>query len=56
MKDIMPTNGVELNESTFEITIKLQTKKVLLKAKDLDEAVEWTQNILAWVDQVNRRF
>jgi len=55
MKDILPTNGVECNESNFEIIIKLQTKKVYLKAKDLDEAVEWTQNILAWVNTVNNR-
>jgi hypothetical protein len=45
----MHPNGIELNESTFEFTIKTQTKKIQLKAKDLEEAMEWVKNIEAWI-------
>jgi hypothetical protein len=47
--DVLHPNGIELNESTYEITIKLQTKKINLKAKDLEEAMAWVQNIEAWI-------
>ena len=53
LKDIISPNGVELNEHSHEFKIRLQNKTVHLKAKDLDEAVEWVRNIDAWIQ---RRF
>jgi hypothetical protein len=49
LKDIITPHGIDLNESTFEFTIKTHVKKIHLKAKDLDEAVEWVRNIEAWI-------
>lgn len=50
IKDVVTPNGVDLNEKSYEFTIQLYSKKVQLKAKDLDEAVEWVRNIQAWVE------
>ena len=50
IKDVVIPNGVDLNEKSYEFTIQLYSKKVQLKAKDLDEAVEWVRNIQAWVE------
>lgn len=50
LKDIIPDIGVQLNENTFEIDLQLQTKKVHLRALNTDDAIEWAQNILAWIE------
>lgn len=49
LKDIISPGGIELNENTFEFTIKTQTKKIQLRAKDLEEAMEWVKNIELWI-------
>ncbi len=42
-------DGIELNENTGEFTIKLQGKKVQLKASNGDEAGDWARNIMNWI-------
>ncbi len=42
-------DGIELNENTGEFTIKLQSKKVQLKAANGDEAGDWARNIMNWI-------
>lgn len=57
MKDIVAQPlGIQFNEKTFELTLQLQTKKVFLKASNLDEGTEWAQNIINCVEalQANR--
>jgi hypothetical protein len=38
-----------LNENTGEFSIKLQSKKVQLKAANGDEAADWARNIMSWI-------
>lgn len=57
MKDIVAQPlGIQFNEKTLELTLQLQTKKVYLKAPNLDEGTEWAQNIINCVEalQANR--
>ncbi len=54
IRDILAKDGVQVNETTYEITIVTHTKKIHLKAANLDDCTDWAQCLLSWVEQVNQ--
>ena len=53
IRDVMlDPQAVAVDDTTFEITIKTNSKTIQLKAESLEDAVEWQENIEAWLSAV----
>lgn len=53
MGDILRDVGLQINKNTGEITIRTSSKMSQLKAANSNEAQDWGDCIVAWIEAIS---